>query len=1055
MKKIIILLLVVAPFISFSRDVSENPEWNNLSVLSINREPARTFFVPYSNWKSAVSGKIESSNCFLSLNGTWKFNWVHKPSQRPVDFYKKGYDVSNWNDEQVPFNWELKGYGTPFYVSAGYGFKKNPPFIDPENNPVGSCKRSFVIPHNWKGKDIYIHFGGVSSAFYVWVNGKKVGYSQDSKTPAEFNITPYVNTGKNEIAVEVYRWCDGSYLEDQDFWRFSGIQRDVFLFAQTPLHIGNYEILTDLDHEYRDAMLKGHIDLVNTKGKFSSSQLIEVTLLDDNGSKLFTKQIKAGKAKGKDIRLDFEQLVENPRKWSAETPNLYTILFTVKERGKIQQVISDRIGFREVEIKHAQLLVNGTPVYIKGVNRHEHDPVTGHVVSRESMIRDIKLMKQNNINSVRTSHYPNDPLWYQLCDQYGLYVVDEANIESHGMGYDPDKALANQPQWEAAFIDRTQRMFERDKNHPCVIVWSLGNETGSGPNFMATYKWIKEHDWAKRPIHSEDAGEEDYTDIYCPMYKPIDVLIKHALSSPKKPLILCEYAHAMGNSVGNLRDYWDVIEKYPSLQGGHIWDWVDQGILQKTAEGNSYWAYGGDFGPKGTPSSANFCMNGLVAADRTPNPHLYEVKKVYQNIDFQLVDYHTGQISINNKYSFINLRNFIFHWSIQDNGREIRKGVIAEVNLPAGKTGVFHASLPKLADAPGHEYFLTISAIQRNTQGVLKKGTVLAQEQIELPFYVPLAITPKVAPLSVQEMESELVLSGQRFKVTFSKNNGYMSGYTFKGKEILKGELKPNFWRPSTDNDFGSGCMVADSYVWHDAGANTTLENISIKEQTPTHCRIIAKHGVPVSSSQFDVIYDIYGSGDVCVHWDFIPGCDTLPLIPRLGMTMPIKAQYDQAHWFGRGPHENYVDRKTSAFVGLYSGSVWDQYYPYNRPQENGNKTDVRWMALTNGNGDGLAVIGHPFVSTSVYHFPNTDLDENAPKKNQRHCSDIRKKPVITWNIDLKQMGVGGDTSWGLRALPHPQYLIPGKHYSFDFRISPCEAGQSLFEKRGEVFTGN
>ncbi|SHF88207.1 beta-galactosidase [Mariniphaga anaerophila] len=1050
MNKINITLLGV--LLALFCQAQQQPEWNDLSVLHVNREPSRTYFYAFENRELALKNNKEESAFFASLNGTWKFHWAATPALRPADFYKNGYDTGNWDEIDVPSNWELRGYGVPFYVSAGYGFKIDQPHIDPSNNPVGSYKRTFIIPENWNGRETFIHFGGVSSAFYVWVNGEKVGYSQDSKTPSEFNITGFVHPGENELAVEVYRWCDGSYIEDQDFWRFSGIQRDVFLYSQPAVRIQDFEVTTNLDKQYKNAALQMEIELAGLVSK--TKYEVQASLFSPEGDEVFSKTISSNDGGLENSTVQFEQLIEKPLKWSAETPHLYQLIIELKVSGKTVQVVNYPIGFRKVEIQHAQLLVNGTPVYLKGVNRHEHDPVNGHVVTEESMIQDLTLMKKNNINSVRTSHYPNDPKWYELCDKYGMYVVDEANIESHGIGYDPDKALANRPEWENAFIDRTERMFERDKNHPSVIIWSLGNESGSGCNFQATYRWLKERDKSKRPIHSEDAGKDDYTDIYCPMYKQIDELIKHVLSKPRRPMILCEYAHAMGNSVGGLKEYWDVIEKYPSLQGGHIWDWVDQGILKKDEQGREFWAYGGDFGPKGTPSTGNFCMNGLVTADRIPNPHLSEVKKVYQNIGFQLVDYSTGQVKVENKYAFINLNNFKFVWKIEANGVEIATGNFYAADVPAGSSSIEKVDLPVINATPGTEYFLNLYAKVIQNDGLVKAGDILAAEQIELPFKTPGKIIPELNPVKLDESDEMLRVAGNGFDIRFDKKSGYLNSYSLTGQKVLTADLKPNFWRALTDNDFGGGYVPKYCAPWREAGKNATLQSFEITAQDDNYCQVSTTHSVSVGESELRIVYDIYGSGDVLISYDFYAGNDSLPIIPRIGLTTTLDKSFDNVKWFGRGPQESYEDRKTSAFVGLYSGTVWEQYYPYNRPQENGNKTDVRWMALTNADGIGLVAFGEPFISTSVFNFPNEDLDSGSDKKEQRHLSDITKKEMVTWNIDFRQMGVGGDTSWGKRALPHPQYMLPAKNYSFKFRLSPINwDADSVAKKQQQVFS--
>lgn len=1012
-------------------------DWENFDVLHINRLPSAATFMGYPTKELALKGDKSQSPFYQSLNGTWKFHFVPRSDHRPMDFFHKGHDVSGWSDIKVPSNWELQGFGYPFYVASGYGIKKNPPLIDVENSPVGSYKRTFTIPATWSKRQIVLYFGGVASAFYVWVNGEKVGYSQDSKTPSEFDITPYVKAGENEIAVQVFKFSDGYYLEDQDYWRFAGIQRDVYVYARPETHVRDYEVVTDLDGEYKNAILNLHVELGKANpGKIKGAD-VEVSVLDKAGNSIYTerKSWKRGESE-----LHFRKEIAQPLLWSAEKPNLYRLLLTLRVNGKPQQYISQQIGFRKSEIKHAQLLVNGKPVYIKGVNRHEHDPYNGHVIEESSMLRDIQLMKENNINCVRTAHYPNDPRWYELCDIYGLYVVDEANIESHGMGYKSDQALANQPEWEKAFVDRTERMFERDKNHPCVIIWSLGNESGEGCNFAATYRWVHAHDRSQRPVHSEDGIKGPYTDIFCPMYKKIDVLINHALYQPTKPLILCEYAHAMGNSVGNLQDYWDVIEKYPSLQGGHIWDWVDQGLYTKTPEGKFYWAYGGDLAPKGTPSSANFCMNGLVAADRSLKPHIHEVKKVYQNIAINLKDYHEGWVELRNKYFFTNLSDFNFTWRLEGNGEVLASGIMDSVSLDPQQTGLFKASFPEITPKSGVEYYLNFYAELKNEDGLVKAGTELARAQIKLPFYQPYVSTLPVAEVAASHTPSMLTLTACSRSVGFDRATGALASFKEGEVEMIKEALRPNFWRPVTDNDMGNN-MNETLRPWREAGKKAALVSMEHKALGKEAYEVVSRYKLPVAESDFIVTYRFSGKGYLDVECTFIPGNDTLPLLPRMGVSLTLNKQFDQMEWLGRGPHENYIDRNTSSFVGLYNGSVAQQHFTYDRPQENGNKTEVRWMSLTDTSGSGLMAIGSPFISTSAYLFPTEDLDEPGLRKSQRHLSDIRPKDMVTWNIDLKQMGVGGDTSWG--AFPHQPYLIPAQRMSFSFRLCPAKQGDA------------
>lgn len=1009
-------------------------DWENFDVLHIGRLPSAADFMWYPSREMAMKGDKAQSPYFQSLNGTWKFHFASRYDERPTDFFHKGFDVSEWNDIKVPSNWEMQGFGYPFYMDGDYGIEINPPLVAVENSPTGSYKRTFTIPASWSGHQVVLYFGGVASAFYVWINGEKAGYSQDSKTPSEFDITPYIRRGRNEIAVQVFKFSDGYYLEDQDYWRFGGIQRDVCLYARPKVHIRDYEVVTDLDKEYKNVDFNLYVEL----GKAGESKVrkaeVEVSVLDKAGNSIYNERKPWNPADSGELH--FNKEITEPLLWSAEKPNLYRLLLTLRVNGRAEQYICQNIGFRKSEIKHAQLLINGKPVYIKGVNRHEHDPYNGHVVDEASMLRDIQLMKEHNINSVRTSHYPDDPRWYDLCDIYGLYVIDEANIESQGMGYNPDRSLANQPEWQKAFIDRTERMFERDKNHPCVIIWSLGNESGSGCNFAATYRWIHANDRSQRPVHSEDGIRGPYTDIFCPMYKKLDVLINHTLYLPTKPLILCEYAHAMGNSVGNLQDYWDIIEQYPSLQGGHIWDWVDQGLAAKTADGIPYWAYGGDLAPEGVPSSANFCMNGLVAADRTLKPHIHEVKKVYQNIAFDLRDYHSGLVELHNKYFFTNLSDFDFTWRIEGNGELLAEGRIDNVDLEPQAKKIFSTHFPEIDIQPGTEYFVNFHASLKEDAGLLKAGTILADAQVALPFFKNSVPRQSSEKIDATDENSILRLTAGGVSVGFDKSTGALCSFKNGEDEMIKEALRPNFWRPVTDNDIGNG-MNESLRIWREAGAKAQLLDMSRHAAGDDAYEVVSHYKLPVAGSDFIIKYLFTNKGCLDVNCTLIPANDTLQFIPRVGVTVTLKKQYDRMEWFGRGPHESYIDRNSSAYVGLYKGSVADQYFAYDRPQENGNKTDVRWMSLTDRNGEGLMAIGAPCISTSAYLFPTEDLDEPLTNKSQRHQSDIQPKDMVTWNIDWKQMGVGGDTSWG--AFPHQQYLIPAERISFSFRFCPAK----------------
>ena len=1023
-------------------------DWENFDVLHINRLPSAANFMGYPTKELALQGDKSQSPYFQSLNGTWKFHFVPRSDERPMDFFQKGYDVSGWDDIKVPSNWELQGFGYPFYVGSGYGIKKNPPLIAVENSPVGSYRRTFTIPAHWNKRQIILYFGGVASAFYVWVNGEKVGYSQDSKTPSEFDITPYVKQGENEIAVQVFKFSDGYYLEDQDYWRFAGIQRDVYVYARSETHVRDYEVVTDLDGEYKNADFHLFVELGKAgEGKIKGAE-VEVSLLEKSGKSIYNER-KRWNAAGRELH--FKKEVREPLLWSAEKPNLYRLLIALRVNGKPEQYISQYIGFRKSEIKHAQLLVNGKPVYIKGVNRHEHDPYNGHVVDEASMLRDIQLMKENNINSVRTSHYPNDPRWYELCDIYGMYVVDEANIESHGMGYKPDQCLANQPEWEKAFIDRTERMFERDKNHPCVIIWSLGNETGEGCNFAATYKWVHANDRSQRPVHSEDGIKGPYTDIFCPMYKKIDVLINHSLYLPTKPLILCEYAHAMGNSEGNLQDYWDVIEKYPSLQGGHIWDWVDQGLYAKTPDGKFYWAYGGDLAPKGTPSSANFCMNGLIAADRTLKPHIHEVKKVYQYIHFEPVAFTTKQIKVTNWHDFIGLEDYKLHWTVETDGKAVQSG---EMDFPvmAARSSAFITIPMNLIPNDGKEYFLKLEAFTKKEAPLVPKGHQVAMEQWQLnpegerllnATWTARELVDKT--VNTERTPDAITLTGENFRIAFSTADGEMTELLYNGKNLIKEGLQPNFWRALTDNDVANNHLERCG-IWKFAGKNAKLQSIDLKEDSNKQlATVTVNYKLEAQESTLQTVYQVRPNGAIKVSMHFVPGNKSLPEIPRLGMRMILPAEYDVMTWLGRGPQENYADRKTGYPIGLYTATVWEQFHPYVRAQETGNKTDVRWVALRNKAGEGLLITGEEPLNVSAWNFPLEDIDYVAFNTERRHGGSIMKKDMIWLNIDHRHMGVGGDNTWGAQV--HPEYTITPHEWQYSFTMQPLSNQDDAAEK--------
>ena len=1239
----VVLAVVLAFMVSPVRAQGQGPDWENPDVIERNKEPGHSTLLPYPNPASAVKGTREASPFHQSLNGKWKFNWAPDPSKRPAEFYKPSFDVSGWKDIPVPSNWQLEGYGIPIYCNIPYSFKKDPPRVMgtppadwpayKHRNPVGSYRREFTVPDAWKGRQVFIHFDGVSSAFYLWVNGKKVGYSQGSRTPAEFDITAYLKDGANVLAAEVYRYSDGSYLECQDFWRLSGIFRDVYLWSAGSLHVRDFHADATLDDDYRNGVLSIKTDVRNFSGE-AKKYSIEVELLDMRGRKTTSIKVEDVQAEpGANSQTAFPRITfANPAQWSAERPNLYQVLIALKDaEGEIVEVVGCKVGFRRVEIKGGQLLVNGRAIYCKGVNRHEHDPVTGHYITRESMVRDIKLMKRHNINAVRTCHYPDDPKWYDLCDQFGIYLIDEANIESHGMGYGPE-SLGKNPVWKKAHLDRTIRMVERDKNHPSVIIWSLGNEAGDGVNFEATSAWIHKRD-PSRPVHYERAGNKPHTDIVCPMYARIASIESYGSKPQDRPLILCEYAHAMGNSVGNLQDYWTVIEKYKHLQGGFIWDWVDQGLLKtsspsltatdasrlahavklfgrlvasdgvkalrghavlpddaslditgkaltleawvkpepasthspivgkgdtqyglkvdvsgeklefnifgKTAKwvtlntplpndwlgkwhhvagvydgeelklyidgevkasrkssapiascgypsnigrnaqypdrtfrglirrvriynkaltadelnkpgatpptsavlwvdfdkarkveskAKKFWAYGGDYGDK--PNDGNFCCNGLVQPDRRPNPSLMEVKKVYQNIKVLPVDLSAGRVKIHNKYIFRNLDFVAASWELACNGKVIDTGALGKLKIEADKTAETAIPLKKPKLTPGGEYYLKVVFALAADMPWADKGHVVAWDQFKMPYKVPPAPGPNVAAMAgvkLARSPDAFVVTGKGFAVTVGRKNGAVTSFKTDRVELVAAPLEPNFWRVPIDNDRGNR-MPNRQGIWKNAGPARKIKSVTAEQTGPKSVRITAEASLTAGNSTWRNVYTITGDGTVKVECAIEPS-GKAPNLPRVGMQLAMPAAFDTMTWFGRGPHETYMDRKTGGAVGRYSGKVADLVHPYVRPQENANRTDVRWVALTNARGIGLRAGSLSPGLFSVSAWPYTMADLSAG----RHTHDLPIRGTITVNIDHKQMGVGGDNSWGAR--PHAEYTLPIKKYTYSFKL--------------------
>ena len=1051
---VIVMLFPVSCKYSKYEDVEfsekDPPDWENQAVFEINREPARAWFIPFENEDQLAEEDYTASGLIMSLNGDWKFHLSKNPGERPYYFFKNDYDSRDWDMIKVPSNWEMEGYEYPIYTNVQFPHEKNPPFMQKDYNPVGSYIKTFRIPSNWKGKEIYLHFGAAGSAVYVYLNENMVGYFEDGKTPAEFNITPYLKAGKNNLAVEVFKWSDASYLEDQDFWRLAGITRDVFLVARNKQHISDFRVSSGLDGSYTNGMFGLKVKVVNLDEEFDQVMNVHAVLLDEKGEKVMDENMEISFDGGKAIA-KLKKEIESVKQWSAEIPNLYHLHIMLEDNeGNQVEALKQDVGFRSVEIRDAKLLINGKYIYVKGVNLHEHHDVNGHVMDEETMLKDIKLMKSSNINAVRTSHYPQAERWYELCNKYGLYLVDEANIESHGMGYGAE-SLAKDSTWMGAHLYRTENLFERDKNQPSVIIWSLGNEAGNGVNFYATYNYLKKMD-DSRPVQFEQAHLEDNTDIVCPMYAPIRWLEMYAKGErvePTRPFILCEYAHAMGNSLGNFQDYWDVIEKYDVLQGGFIWDWVDQGIWVEPDSGDGYWAYGGDFGPDDVPSDGNFCLNGIVNPDRSIKPTLIETKKVYQYIGFEAVDPGKGEIAIKNKYAFLNLENFRFDWKIRSEGETISEGTIDGVKLAPGESSVYQLHYDYTPEA-GKEYFLNIEATLVSDMGILEAGTMLAREQFEIPNLMKgVKVEREIPGLEYTQNEKEIDVNGTNFSLKFDLEKGMISGFMFDGEELFLSGPVPNFWRAPIDNDYGNNNHNR-ARVWRKAGDNREVTGLKITPVGPSELVVAFDYklknteGKPVAD--YRASYAVNGLGEITVNCDFKMTADDLPEIPRMGNNMVMPAKYDMITWLGRGPHESYQDRKTSAFVDLYSGTVADQYFPYIRPQENGNKEDVRWAAITDENGNGLLFKGMPLIAVSAHHNIMEDFEspertdgrhERGIKPVNRHTIDVVPRDLTSVNIDYKQMGVGGDNSWGART--HEEYRLTEKAYSYGYQIIPVK----------------
>ena len=1004
-------------------------EWKDPVVNEVNRSPMHTSYFAYQDEHSALKGCKEASQNFMSLNGIWKFLWVKDADKRPMNFYKISYDDKSWDNMQVPGLWALNGYGDPVYVNYGYPWRNQfagePPAIPVADNQVGSYRKEIIIPVDWKGKEIFAHFGAVSSNMYLWVNGQFVGYSEDSKLEAEFNLSRYLKPGKNLIAFQVFRWCDGSYLEDQDFLRLAGVGRDCYLYVRNKKYIQDIRVTPDLDAQYLDATL--HVAM-NLKG----GGTVDLKLLDPLG-----KEIVATSVKGTG-QIQTRMEVANPGKWSAENPILYTLIATLKDKGDVVEVIPVNVGFRKIELKNAQILVNGQPVLFKGVNRHEMDPDNGYYLSPQRMIQDIKIMKAFNINAVRTSHYPNDNLWYDLCDRYGLYVVAEANVESHGIG--GHKTLAKNPLFAKAHLERNQRNVQRSYNHPSVIFWSLGNEAGFGANFEACYTWIKNED-KTRAVQYEQAKTNEFTDIFCPMYQDYEGNREYCEGDIDKPLIQCEYTHAMGNSLGGFKEYWDLIRKYPKYQGGFIWDFVDQSLRWKNKEGVSFYAYGGDWNPYDA-SDNNFMDNGLINPDRQPNPHMYEVGYFYQSIWVTPVDLPNGAINVYNENFFRNLDDYYLEWELQADGEIVRKGMVGKLNVAPQQTATVQLGYMMDDICQDKELLLNVMFKLKKAESLLPAGHVVAKKQLTiLPYKTPdLAISNmpnsniKVcAPTVIENDVNYLIVEGEHFRLDFDKHDGYLCKYEINGRQLLNegSKLTPNFWRAPTDNDLGAG--LQKKYA---AWKNTGIYLNELEQKVENDLVIVkSEYTMEAVKAKLYLTYTINNCGTVKITQKMtVDQSATVSDLFRFGMQVQICEELEQVSYYGRGPIENYSDRNNSTWLGKYRQTVSDQFYSYIRPQENGMRTDIRWWKLMDKGGNGLKLIADAPCSVSALHYSIEVLDDGE-RKEQRHSEFLPCVDYINLCIDKVQMGVGGVNSWG--ALPLKDYRLPYQDYEFSFLLQP------------------
>lgn len=1017
----------------------DKPWWLDPEVNEVNTMAPRAAFFAYETENLAKADQKARSERYLSLEGKWKFNFSKDHDKAPRDFYSLKYDDSQWTDFPVPGILELNGYGDAIYSNNGYPwrtqFRPEPPFVEERNNYTGSYRKMVTVPADWKGERIYLHVGSATSNLMVWVNGKFVGYSEDSKVSAEFDLTKYLTPGKeNLIAMQVMRWCDGSYLEDQDFWRFTGIAREVYLYARPQAHIADLFITPDLVNNYQDGTLEVKLNAVGAKG-----ETVMFSLKDKEGKEVAAQTAKVG-GNG-EVKVNFD--IKNPLKWTAETPNLYTLYTTLMDGKQVAEVVPQRVGFRKVEIKNAQVLVNGQPVLFKGANRHELDPVTGYVVSMDRMLEDIRVMKELNINAVRTCHYPNDPRWYELCDIYGIYMVAEANIESHGMGYG-DKTLAKEPTYEKAHLERNESNIKIYKNHPSIIFWSVGNEAGYGPNFEKAYDLVKVYD-PSRPCQYEQAGQNGKTDIFCPMYYDYGGCDKYSQGDNPRPLIQCEYAHAMGNSMGGFKEYWDMVRKYPKYQGGFIWDFVDQGLRVKNKQGKTIYAYGGDFGRYPT-SDHNFNCNGIINPDRKPNPHANEVRYYYQNIWATAKDLKAGEVEVYNENFFKSLDDVELQWTLESEGKVLANGRNA-LDIPAQQKRVVKLdgySLP--ADVKG-EVVLNLDFVLKKAEPMLDAGYAVAREQFVVnPYTFPtmesvLAVTSgkyDTRKVEKEEKVAWVTLSAGNTSVTFNHWNGWIDYLDVDGKPMLEEgyAITPDFWRAPTDNDYGAGTQ-RKLHAWKNPEMKMKSFKV-VENEGKAEKGVEVVYDMPSVEATLTMTYTLTPAGELVVNEAMTVNKDAKhkPELMRYGMQLVMPKAYNMLTYYGKGPGENYIDRNNGDRLGVYDAKVADQYWGYVRPQESGNKTEVRYWQVKDENGKGLEFYSFAPMECSTLNYLASDLDDGWDKNaHQSHSGDLTPRDFSVVKLAARQRGLACVNSWG--AIPLEQYRMPYQDYSFTYVIRP------------------